>query len=266
MVARLARKLERNPNDVNGWLLLGRSYIVLEQFPPGAALLSARGPPRGREERGSAGRGGRVPDDERRGGARWPRRAHHRAGAGARSEFGQGLFFGAAPPSAAASCRWRGRRFSKLLAMNPPEAIRPDPPATDRRHRRETGGQLQSATPGASVAATTANDSNAAVRVHIDSRTRTGEVSLRMQRRSSYLCAIPVGPVPPLAAKRLTSHFPQTVELRPSDSMCRGAPSPPGKKYRLSRELPVRAIPWQAVAIRSERSLISLAAMGWSTL
>src|SRR5579872_961939 len=33
MVARLARKLERDPQDLNGWLMLGRSYIVLEQYP-----------------------------------------------------------------------------------------------------------------------------------------------------------------------------------------------------------------------------------------
>ena len=33
MVARLARRLERNPDDLQGWLLLGHSYIVLEQYP-----------------------------------------------------------------------------------------------------------------------------------------------------------------------------------------------------------------------------------------
>src|ERR1700761_6586649 len=28
MVARLARKLEKDPDDLNGWLMLGRSYTV----------------------------------------------------------------------------------------------------------------------------------------------------------------------------------------------------------------------------------------------
>src|ERR1700742_4112501 len=32
MVAHLARKLEQNPSDVNGWLMLGRSYAVLRQY------------------------------------------------------------------------------------------------------------------------------------------------------------------------------------------------------------------------------------------
>jgi len=32
MVSNLARKLESNPNDLQGWLMLGRSYSVLEQY------------------------------------------------------------------------------------------------------------------------------------------------------------------------------------------------------------------------------------------
>src|SRR5580692_10925258 len=33
MVATLARRLAKDPNDLNGWLLLGRSYSVLEETP-----------------------------------------------------------------------------------------------------------------------------------------------------------------------------------------------------------------------------------------
>ena len=33
MVARLARRLEHDPTDVNGWLMLGRSYTVLQEYP-----------------------------------------------------------------------------------------------------------------------------------------------------------------------------------------------------------------------------------------
>lgn len=33
MVSRLARRLEREPEDLEGWLMLGRSYTVLDQYP-----------------------------------------------------------------------------------------------------------------------------------------------------------------------------------------------------------------------------------------
>src|SRR5688572_16002323 len=33
MVSRLARRLEKNPDDLEGWNRLGRSYAVLEQYP-----------------------------------------------------------------------------------------------------------------------------------------------------------------------------------------------------------------------------------------
>src|SRR6266480_308907 len=33
MVARLARQLERDPQNLDGWLMLGRSYIALQEYP-----------------------------------------------------------------------------------------------------------------------------------------------------------------------------------------------------------------------------------------
>ena len=33
MVAQLARRLERDPTDLNGWLMLGRSYTALQEYP-----------------------------------------------------------------------------------------------------------------------------------------------------------------------------------------------------------------------------------------
>jgi cytochrome c-type biogenesis protein CcmH len=33
MVARLARRLEQDPQNLDGWLTLGRSYLVLQEYP-----------------------------------------------------------------------------------------------------------------------------------------------------------------------------------------------------------------------------------------
>src|ERR1700746_573309 len=33
MVSELARRLEHDPDDLNGWLMLGRSYTVLQEYP-----------------------------------------------------------------------------------------------------------------------------------------------------------------------------------------------------------------------------------------
>ena len=43
MVARLARHLEHDPQDLDGWLMLGRSYSVLQEYP-----LAVRALKRGR--------------------------------------------------------------------------------------------------------------------------------------------------------------------------------------------------------------------------
>jgi cytochrome c-type biogenesis protein CcmH/NrfG len=33
MIGRLARRLEKDPDNIDGWMLLGKSYAVVEQFP-----------------------------------------------------------------------------------------------------------------------------------------------------------------------------------------------------------------------------------------
>lgn len=39
MVAQLASRLEQNPEDTQGWLMLGRSYMVLQRYPQAAQAL-----------------------------------------------------------------------------------------------------------------------------------------------------------------------------------------------------------------------------------
>ena len=40
MVARLAEKMQNNPDDAQGWLMLGRSYTAMEEFPKAVEALA----------------------------------------------------------------------------------------------------------------------------------------------------------------------------------------------------------------------------------
>ena len=237
MVARLARQLESDPKDLNGWLMLGRSYIVLEQFP--LALRSF--------ERADRLAGGKNADalvgeaealtmsDEAELDGRAGRIIEQALVLDPNS--GKALFFGAAAAVRRGDLALGKERFQKLLSMNPPEAIRPIlQQQIDGLERRMAGaGDAGVAAPvgggasaGRASSASAASDANsaaaansAAVRVHI-------ELSPELSKTASEAAPLfvfvrdPAQPGPPLAAKRLASRFPQTVELTPADSMVPG--------------------------------------------
>jgi len=229
MVARLARKLESDPQDLNGWLMLGHSYTVLEQFP--LALRAF--------ERADRLAGGKNADalvgeaealtmsDEAELDGRAGRIIEQALVLDPNS--GKALFFGAAAAVRRGDLALGKERFQKLLSMNPPEAIRPIlQQQIDGLERRMAGaGDAGAAAPvggGASAANGTnvaAAANSAAVRVHIElspelSKTAPDAAPLFVFVRD------PAQPGPPLAAKRLASRFPQTVELTPADSMVPG--------------------------------------------
>ena len=238
MVARLARKLESDPQDLNGWLMLGRSYVVLEQFP--LALRSF--------ERADRLAGGKNADalvgeaealtmsDEAELDGRAGRIIEQALVLDPNS--GKALFFGAAAAVRRGDLALGKERFQKLLSMNPPEAIRPIlQQQIDGLDRRMAGtgdagaaapvgsgasaGRASSASGAASGPNAAAAANSAAVRVHIElspelSKTAPDAAPLFVFVRD------PAQPGPPLAAKRLASRFPQTVELTPADSMVPG--------------------------------------------
>jgi tetratricopeptide (TPR) repeat protein len=107
MVARLARKLEKNPDDLNGWLMLGRSYSVLQQYPLALrAYRRANTLAGGQSAEALVGEGeALVLSDENeleRGAARLFDRA-----LALDPNNGKALFSVPLPPCAAGRCRWR---------------------------------------------------------------------------------------------------------------------------------------------------------------
>ena len=239
MVARLARKLEGDPQDLNGWLMLGHSYVVLEQFP--LALRSF--------ERADRLAGGKNADalvgeaealtmsDETELDGRAGRIIEQALVLDPNS--GKALFFGAAAAVRRGDLALGKERFQKLLSMNPPEAIRPIlQQQIDGLERRMAGagdagvaapvGGGASAGRASSASAAPARGANAAaaansaaVRVHIE---LSPELSKAAPDAAPLFVFVrdPAQPGPPLAAKRLASRFPQTVELTPADSMVPG--------------------------------------------
>jgi cytochrome c-type biogenesis protein CcmH len=262
MVARLARQLERNPQDLNGWLMLGRSYVVLEQFP--LALRAF--------ERADRLAGGKSADalvgeaealtmaDESELDGRAGRIIEQALALDPNS--GKALFFGAAAAVRRGELALGKERFEKLLSMNPPEQIRPIlqqqiDGLTQRIAAGANGGAgpamaraggpqgfaassgsaaASGSSPASGSASASASNSpanaNAAVRVHIDlspalSKSAPDAAPLFVFVRD------PAQPGPPLAAKRLANRFPQTVELTPADSMVPGRAFAAGQKVQV---------------------------------
>lgn len=212
MVARLARQLERHPQDVPGWLMLGHSYTVLQEYP--LALRAFE-----RADRLSDGKNAEaltgeaealtLSDDTELDGraARLIERALLVA-----PDSGKALFLGAMVAARRGDLPLARQRFTKILALNPPDNIRTilvqQIAAIDAR-LASLGAPAAPATPGAAAVR---------VRVTLSPRlnTQTGNFPLFVFVRNPQLAG------PPLAVKRLSSHFPQDVELTAADSMIPG--------------------------------------------
>ena len=212
MVARLARQLERHPQDVPGWLMLGHSYTVLQEYP--LALRAFE-----RADRLSDGKNAEaltgeaealtLNDDTELDGraARLIERALVVA-----PDSGKALFLGAMVAARRGDLPLARQRFTKILALNPPDNIR------TILVQQVAAIDARLASPGAP--ATRAAPGTAAVRVRVTLSprlsTQTGNFPLFVFVRNPQLAG------PPLAVKRLSSHFPQDVELTAADSMIPG--------------------------------------------
>ncbi len=238
MVARLARKLERDPQDMNGWLMLGRSYVVLEQYPLAMRAFQ-------RADRLAGGKNA----DALVGQAEALAMSNENALDGRAGRLieqalaidpnsGKALFFGAAAAVRRGDLTLGRERFQKLLSMNPPEAIRPILQQQISAIDEKLAGKGGSATPGPSSgapspASAAASANNAAVRVHIELSPELSKAAPDSAVPLFVFVKDPGQPGPPLAAKRLTSRFPQTVELTPADSMVPGRAFSAGQKVQV---------------------------------
>ncbi|MGC4027916.1 MAG: hypothetical protein QM696_03440 [Steroidobacteraceae bacterium] len=206
MVGRLARRMERNPDDLPGWLQLGRSYSELQQFP-----LAARAYQRADQLAGgknaealmglaeSLVMGERSSLDGRAG------RLFEQA-LQLDPSSNRALFYAAIAAMERGERPLARERFTRLLEVG-------KPPPEVRRLIEEQVRMLDA--PAAQVVASAAP-------VSIPLRiTLSGAMADKAAAGAPLfvLARVPGQPGPPLAALRLDAHFPQDVELRSSDAM-----------------------------------------------
>ncbi len=210
MVATLARRLARNPDDLDGWLLLGRSYSVLQETPLAVrayehanelakgnnvdALLGLAEALISQDDTQLAGRSGQLVE-----------RALLLAPTSPKA-----LFYGAAAAIQRKDLPLARQRFVALLAENPPQNVRP----IIQQQISAIDQALGAATPVAEAGA-------ARVRIHI-----TLAPTLKLDGKGEPPLFVfvrdPRAAGPPLAVKRLEAHFPQSVELSSADAMLAG--------------------------------------------
>jgi cytochrome c-type biogenesis protein CcmH len=220
MVARLARKMEREPDNLSGWLMLGHSYTVLQEYP--LALRAYQ-----RAERLSGGKSSEaligeaealaLSDETELDGraGRLIERALTLA-----PDSGKALFYGAAVAMRRNDLALARSRFNKLLAMNPPDNVRAV------LEQQIAALDARQAAPAAAAGAVAGEP---AVRLTI-----TAADNMAANGAPLFVFVRSAGQGgPPLAAKRLESHFPQSVTLTPADAMIPGRTFAPGQQLEV---------------------------------
>lgn len=221
LLGKLKAKLAENPSDVNGWLLLGRSYGTMGRHALAVdAFQNAYDRSRGEnveaiiglgealamtDEASLTGRAGRLFDDAL---AKAP-------------DHPKALWYGAIASLQTGDVR-RGRdRLQLLLAQNPPEELR----SVLERQIQDLNQQLNEAGPSAPAAAAGAEGPAAAT----TQRSIRVAVSIAPQVREQLkggpvplfiLARDPAAGGPPLAVQRhSSSDLPLTVDLSERDAM-----------------------------------------------
>lgn len=239
MVSKLARRLEQEPNDVAGWLMLGRSYAALGQFPLAQrAYQRADRLENGRSAEALAGwaealvlqADGKI--DERAG-----RMFEQALALQPGSE--KALFYGAIVAQRRGDNAVAASRFEKLLTFDPPADVRP---IIERQIAQLKG---LASTPSAASSAVTASAPatpapaapgapviRAAVRI-----APALAKDLPVDAVLFVFVRVPGQPGPPLAVKRLAARLPVDVQLTPADAMMPGRSFANGDSVEVSAKI-----------------------------
>jgi cytochrome c-type biogenesis protein CcmH len=242
MVGRLARRLEKQPNDLNGWLLLGRSYGVIEQYN-----LSARAYQRantladGKNADALLGLGdalvnGGQSDLSGRAGRLFEQALE------LDPKSVRALFFSAIAAGERNEIPLARSRYVRLLEANPPAEIKKL--IEDQVRALDGLSTMVAAAPtgpnaaGAGSAATPAAPAAEVVAVPVRI-TLSASVAKNAAAGAPLfvLARVPGQRGPPLAARRLEAKFPQDVDLLSSDAMIAGTGFVAGQELEITARI-----------------------------
>ncbi len=210
MVASLERRLEDNPENVEGWRMLGRSRMQLEEYGPAAAAFERVVELEGASNAQSLAQLGEAllasgPEGARRSGE------YFDSALALEPANPQALFFGGIAAVQRGDTRKAADRWEELLALSPPPEI--------EQILRPRIAEWRGEAPAAPQAAAAA-EPVVAVEVSL------GEAAAGAVAPEAVVYVIardPARPSPPIAAaRRLVSELPARVTLSDADAMIPG--------------------------------------------
>jgi cytochrome c-type biogenesis protein CcmH len=209
MTAKLARRMAEEPDNLEGWLMLGRSYTALEQFPLAArAYQRADRLAKGQNAEAVIGLGEALvaQDPEQLNGA-----AGHlfERALAIEPQNGKALFYSAFAALSRGELAPARERFTRMLALNPPPEVR----GIIEKRITDIDESLNAA---AQPAVTTGSGAKISVLV-----TLAPALAGKVAAGAPLFVAArdPKQPGPPFAVKRLAATFPVVVELTSADAM-----------------------------------------------
>jgi cytochrome c-type biogenesis protein CcmH len=244
MVGRLARRLEKEPNDLDGWLLLGRSYSVIQQFPLAArAYQRADSLADGKNADAAMGLAEALVNSGRSDLSGRAGRLFEQALALDGNSI-KALFYSALAASERNELPLAKQRFTRLLDGNPPPEVK----RLIEEHIKALDGMMLMAAAGpqaapqvaaAAAAATTQPAAQPAASSSVVTVPLRVTIAPGVAAKAAagvplfVLARIPGQRGPPIAVQRLSAKFPQDVDLRSSDAMVAGTGFTAGQEIEI---------------------------------
>lgn len=219
MVGQLARRLEKQPDDLPGWLQLGKSYTVLEEYPLAVrAYERANTLSKGQSSDALMGLAESLFNSGRSDLSGRAGKLFEQALA-LDPNSTKALFYSALAASERNDLPVARERFERLLSANPPPEVRKlieeHIQALDSMSTMVAQAHDKPGTPGAAGPVVT-------VPLHV---TLAGKVAAKAAAGAPLfvMARLPGQGGPPLAVQRLDAKFPQDVDLSSSDSVMGGS-------------------------------------------